>query len=1055
MILPISKTKYAKQFLLHTLLLGLLSFVLAPQEVKADSAYPTSVTGMYNSGTGVLTLTVGWTWNNPSNKAMGVAAFADMNGDGIYPGPTDNPLTWTSGGNLVAGSAAAKSEFLGQLASSSIEGTAFPFGDATDTGIASGLAGFTTNTPRVLFPFGLADAKNPPLASTFILTYSGLTAAPGHICVILYDIHTEDNQTKVKDLSGRHSPISANPNRNDDNSLEEGHNNVTVSCTDPEGSIEFADLSLTKTVNNSTPMVGTNVIFTVTVTNNGPSTATNVKVKDLLPAGLSFVGSVPSQGAYVNGTGIWTVGTINNGASANIQITATVTSLGPKTNYAQVNSVDQPDPDSAPGNYSDDEDDDDEVTILSICPTITAVATPTAALCNGGNGKITMTMSGGSSPYDITWDGPGANDGTVNDKTTGYMILNLPAGNYDLTITDDNGCTKTTSATVTQPATMITGSAVPSSACNVNDGAIKVTASGGTPGYQVKWSGTSSGDPAGVEIASSGGMYNITGLTVGTYTITVTDANGCAFTTSSTVSTAGCCMVSASAGPNKTICPGSSTSIGGAPTGSGTPTLSYAWAPSGTLSSATAANPTATPAMTTTYTVTVTSTAGCTATASVTVSLYTAIVASGAPTDALCNGGTGKITMTMSGGASPYDLDWSGPSPGSTLNKTTGYMITNLLAGTYTITVTDDNSCTKTTSATVGQPPALTASGTPTAVACTGDANGKITMTIGGGTSPYDITWDGPGANDGTANNQASGYMITGLPAGTYNITITDENGCPKTTSATVGTANPLPVCDISDAMGVVCPNSTGNKYSATAGMDSYLWSIVGNGSIPGSKTGPMVEVSAGASGTYTVSVTITKNGCSSSCSKMVMIEMIPFMIVSTATYCLDDPGPVIGLNGSENGAMYQLQTAAGVNIGAPVIGTGAPIIFGSYPNGNYKVVITGGTCDATLTKAVSGTVSGCPIDVPNFCTCNSVDGRSEVTIKITAPFGQMWTVVEVVGLYGPNNPYPAITPGTPLTFMGMGMYKLEATRDNVKGFYVKVSNGFTEKNVQVGNPSW
>src|SRR6185436_12613353 len=99
---------------------------------------------------------------------------------------------------------------------------------------------------------------------------------------------------------------------------------------------QSADLSITKTVNNATPNVGQNVTFTVTLSNGGPDTATGVSVSDSLPAGLTFVSATPSQGTYTSGTGVWAVGTLNNGANATLTIVATVTSAGAKTNTASV-----------------------------------------------------------------------------------------------------------------------------------------------------------------------------------------------------------------------------------------------------------------------------------------------------------------------------------------------------------------------------------------------------------------------------------------------------------------------------------------------------------------------------------------------------------------------------------------------------------------------------------------------------------------------------------------------------------------------------------------------
>ncbi len=124
-----------------------------------------------------------------------------------------------------------------------------------------------------------------------------------------------------------------------------------------------ADLSLTKIASTASPQLGQNVTFTVTVANAGPNPATNVSVADVLPAGLTFVSSTPSQGSYNDGTGQWTVGTINSAANASLQITATVATIGAKTNTAQVSAADQFDPDSTPNNSNAGEDDQASVTV--------------------------------------------------------------------------------------------------------------------------------------------------------------------------------------------------------------------------------------------------------------------------------------------------------------------------------------------------------------------------------------------------------------------------------------------------------------------------------------------------------------------------------------------------------------------------------------------------------------------------------------------------------------------------------------------------------------------
>ena len=102
-----------------------------------------------------------------------------------------------------------------------------------------------------------------------------------------------------------------------------------------------ADLAIVKTVDNATPSVGSNVTFTLTVTNNGPNDAAGAQVSDLLPAGYSFVSATPSVGSYAPGTGVWTIGALANGASATMTITATVLAGGPYLNSASVTATTQ------------------------------------------------------------------------------------------------------------------------------------------------------------------------------------------------------------------------------------------------------------------------------------------------------------------------------------------------------------------------------------------------------------------------------------------------------------------------------------------------------------------------------------------------------------------------------------------------------------------------------------------------------------------------------------------------------------------------------------------
>lgn len=133
--------------------------------------------------------------------------------------------------------------------------------------------------------------------------------------------------------------------------------------SDTTAIVSSADLSVTKTVDASSPTVGQTVEFTVTISNVGPSNATGIQLNDQLPASLALVSAVPSQGAYVSASGIWTVGAIASGTSATLVVTATVLAAGAVTNTAELTAAGQPDPNSTPNNNNAGENDQASVTL--------------------------------------------------------------------------------------------------------------------------------------------------------------------------------------------------------------------------------------------------------------------------------------------------------------------------------------------------------------------------------------------------------------------------------------------------------------------------------------------------------------------------------------------------------------------------------------------------------------------------------------------------------------------------------------------------------------------
>ena len=532
---------------------------------------------------------------------------------------------------------------------------------------------------------------------------------------------------------------------------------------------------------------------------------------------------------------------------------------------------------------------------------------------------------------------------------------------------------------------------------------------------------------------------DISGLNPGNYTVTVTDYGGCTVVETVAVGNANY-QPPVAANSNAPLCTG---------TGdlqlseSGGEAVSWSWTgPSGfqsTDQNPVRANPT--PAHSGNYTVVITDANGCTGSQTISVTVFD-IPQINCPAD---------LSVCLSD--VPLDLDALGATPGGgsfSGNGVSGNTY-NAAAGTtniITYTVTDANNCSNSCTF------QITANSLPQ-VGCTGNqvlCSAELPLDLSAlGASPGGGVFSGTGVN-GTDFNAPGGntYMVS--------YTMTDLNNCTNTCTFNVQVKT-TPACTISNDMDMACPFSTNNHYEAPAGMDSYIWSVIGNGAPTTPLNGQAIDVTAGASGSYTVALTVYKNGCSATCSKMIHIDVSAFSITGAA-YCTGDPGPVIGLSGSDMGVSYQLQTGGGSNLGAPVTGTGAPIQFGAYPNGQYQVVVTADGCTQTITGTIAATIVNCNIAVPNFCTCNAPDGRAGVTVKISAPSGQNWTVKAMTGLYAATSPPAPAAPvpmpvGTPLTDIGGNMYTLDGIRKTDKGYWVQVTNGSTDFDVMVGNAAW
>ncbi len=212
---------------------------------------------------------------------------------------------------------------------------------------------------------------------------------------------------------------------------------VTVIVTDTA----LIDLSLNKVVDNSSPNLGENVTFTVTVVNAGPGDATGVLVEDQLPAELTFITANGSQGTYISSSGQWDVNTLGQGEAATLKIVATINSAGPILNTAEVIDANETDIDSTPGNNNPNEDDQAAVTIniasadLSLTKTVND-ATPnvgetvsfTLMVSNSGPDTATNLQIRDQLPAGTTFVSDQASAGTYNSGTGIWNVSSLPVG---------------------------------------------------------------------------------------------------------------------------------------------------------------------------------------------------------------------------------------------------------------------------------------------------------------------------------------------------------------------------------------------------------------------------------------------------------------------------------------------------------------------------------------------------------------------------------------------------------------------------------------------------
>lgn len=650
----------------------------------------------------------------------------------------------------------------------------------------------------------------------------------------------------------------------------------TLTVTDAAG---CTTTQSTIVANNPTPVLSANVVNATCNLSNGN---VNVTVTSgTSPFGVQWSNGATTQNIQNVSAGSYSL-TVTDANNCTAQITATITNAPP--------------------------------------PTVSASFTPST--CGLSNATVTTTANG-TLPLTYLW----------NNAASTSNLMNVAAGSYALTITDDNGCTATTSVAVNNiPGPTATTSSTNAS-CGFANGDATVNISGGTSSYNILWSNGAT-------------AQSINAVAAGTYDVTITDANNCTVSTVANVSNSSGPSI-ASLTPTSTTCGNSNGAVASIVNGGATP-LSFTWS-----NGATQQNISNIPAAS--YSLTVTDANGCQATATSVVSDIAGPIVTGSGANATCGNLNGNINLTLVNGTPGFNFSWS--------NGATTQNLTNLGAGSFTVTVVDGNSCTATQTINITAATAPTISLSPSNETCS-NANGSITTLSANGTSPYSYNW----------SNGATSQNINGLTAGSYSITLTDAAGC--TVSQNVGVSNEASPVFTLNTVNTTCGAANGLVEVATLmnGVSpfQYLWNN-------GATTVSLNNITAGS-----FSLTITDaNGCTYSQSAILT----------------DAPPPTLSLN-----AIDATCSLSNGSIATTVSGT-SPFSF-NWSNGSTNqnlANVAEGAYTLTVTDANGCTVVS-SVTVGNApspgitlnaasSTCGDTNGSAASTLSGgTTPFTYSWS---------------------------------------------------------------
>lgn len=373
-------------------------------------------------------------------------------------------------------------------------------------------------------------------------------------------------------------------------------------------------------------------------------------------------------------------------------------------------------------------------------PAIQYTPSITNATCGASDGKVVANASGSMAPYSFAWS-----NGSMQDSITG-----VAGGNYDVTVTDGFGCEVMISNLVLGKNPVIAGSYTPPTCNGDADGKAKVSVVDGIPSYTYAWmGGAGSGD-------------EITGLSAGTYSVTVTDSSNCSATISIDVINPDTLLVSTNNSLNPSNC-GANDGTGVASVNGGVSPYSYFW--SNGQNQRQNIN-----LSTGTYDVTVTDALGCVRTASVTLIDPNAPSLTGNGSSVTCSENLGAISVTVIGGTPPFQYSWDNGSGDSSQAA--------VAIGTYNVNVVDAAGCIKVAQAVVQGPDKMDVDFNVT-YGPAGDGDSDVDATISGANTPYaSYQWKSfDGINTSSIAN-ATTTTLSDAMNGDYFIVVEDAQGC-------------------------------------------------------------------------------------------------------------------------------------------------------------------------------------------------------------------------------------------------------------------------------------